>query len=92
MIHDASHWPKFEPFRITNEEIEAERERFAKAMETENRSLWWWPPNEEPPREHWSRKEIHWCRCGKQAPDGPLALCGYCGGATKETPSLIPRR
>lgn len=87
------------PYRMTNENVEHERVRFDAAQEfikkgrlETARRLYWWPKNEDPPDQHWTRVPKNACRCrgGAFAPEGPLGLCGYCGGVTKVTPSLIP--
>lgn len=90
------HW---KPHRTDNDAIAREQERFDRAQELikagkleEARAFCWWPKNEDPPKEHWSRKGVHVCSCGKQSADGVYGLCGYCGGTTPQTPSLVVRR
>lgn len=86
------------PYRMTNASIEKERVRFDAGQELIKRGkieaarrVAWWPRNEDPPTKHWSRVPHAPCSCRRQAADGTLGLCGYCGGTTNETPSAIPR-
>lgn len=87
------------PFRIDNAEIERQRVRFDAAQEfirrgkpETARKVFWWPEDEDPPKEHWTRipKSACGCRRGAYAPEGIIGLCSTCGGVTRATPSLIP--
>lgn len=85
------------PYRLSNDAIERGRIRFDAAQELIKkgnreaaRRLAWWPQDEDPPKTHWSRVPLQKCSCRHYAPEGHIALCGYCGGATDETPTALP--
>lgn len=88
----------WKPFVATNESMTLELKRFDQAQKLitdgrvdEARKIWWWPKSEDPPKQHWSRKGVHICTCGRNSPDGVYGLCAYCQGTTPQTPSLVVR-